>query len=284
MEGITIIKGKEAGPIVVIMASLHGEEPAGLAAYNYLATYFDNHELERGEIRLIHGNIEAGKKGIRFLKYDLNRMFREDYDGMDLDCYEYRRVLELKLAMEGANHILDLHSMTSEGDAFALLSNAETDYPDYMVNLPVAFNSSGWGGALPGTLMDWGEARGMDYVAIECGLNGCGKSDQTAIDVARAYLNQVGLTDFDFEFEGPQRHLRLLGHTSIKDHESYSYANRQYSSFDEVEPNELIAVDDKGEYRAPNLKNLVIVMPASQESVRNRLNNDAYYLGQFSAI
>jgi len=287
MEGYRIIKGREPGPIVAIIASLHGEEPAGMAAYAFLKRHFidEGNELKFGEIRLIKGNIEARKAGVRYFEYDLNRMFLEEYDeGVDTDCYEYKRTQEIKQMVEGVDYILDLHSMTSDGEPFAIMADAEKEYPECMINIPVSFTSSGWSGALKGTLMDWALPRGAEYMAIESGLNGSKEADDTARNVSIAFLNQLGMTDFELEFERPKKHLKVLKRESIRDHESYSYQERNYSSFDPVSPNELIAIDTKGEYRAPEMENLVIIMPASQESVRNRHNNDAFFLGQFIAF
>jgi len=287
MEGYRIIKGKEPGPVVCIIASLHGEEPAGMAAYAFLKKCFidEGNELKFGEIRLIKGNIEARKAGIRYFEYDLNRMFMEDYhDSVDTDCYEYKRAQEIKKMVEGADYVLDLHSMTSEGEPFTIMADADKDYPEHMLNLPVSFTSSGWGNALEGTLMDWVIPRGSEYIAVESGLNGSKEADDTARNVAIALLNQLGMTDFPLEFERPKRHLKLMKREAIRDHDSYRYPTKTYASFDPLAPNELIAVDTKGEYRAPDMENLVIIMPASQESVRNRHNNDAFFLGQFSAF
>ncbi|MFT7183703.1 MAG: putative deacylase [Oceanicoccus sp.] len=283
MEGLRIYNSGNPGPIVIIVASLHGEEPAGMAAYSHLKQFFETGgELLKGELRLMKGNIEARTKGIRYIKYDLNRMFKDLYPyDMDCDSYEFRRTQEIKNATLGADSILDLHSMTSEGDPFSILPESKENHPKHLINLPVHFTSSGWSGALPGTYMDWALARDIEYVAVECGLNGSKEADQVARDCAMAFLNQLGMTNFDLDFESPKRHLKLLEHVSIGDHDTYDYPNRKYESFDAIEANELIASDKDKEYRAPDLENLVIVMPASQESVRAKLNNDAFFLAQF---
>jgi len=133
MEGYRIIKGREPGPIVAIVASLHGDEPAGMAAYAFLKRHFidEENELSFGEIRLIKGNIEARKAGVRYFEYDLNRMFLENYDdGVDQDCYEFKRVQEIKKMVEGADYIIDLHSMTSDGEPFAIMADSEKTYPE----------------------------------------------------------------------------------------------------------------------------------------------------------
>ncbi len=284
IEGLRTIKGKSDGPKVVIIASIHGNEPAGMAAYALLKRYFidEGNELVKGEIRLLKGNIKAREKGVRFLKYDLNRMFFDEYpQGIDQNSYEYQRAQEIKKTIEGANYILDLHSTTSESEPFSILADRHANYSDAIMNIPVAFTSDGWGSFLKGPLMNWVIPRGMEYVAVECGMNDTKSADETARKVAMAFLNSLGMSNFNIQFDRPKKHLKLLDCISVEDYKSYYYPEGHFASFDKLEANQLIAKDAKREYRAPNMDNLVIIMPGSEESIRQGVNKDAYFLGQF---
>ncbi|MFT5998627.1 MAG: succinylglutamate desuccinylase, partial [Neolewinella sp.] len=75
-------RGAEAGPLVVAIGGVHGNEPAGVLALERL---FDMLEDEprinpgfsfKGDLLALRGNLAALAAGVRFIDADLNRIWR----------------------------------------------------------------------------------------------------------------------------------------------------------------------------------------------------------------
>mgnify|MGYP000571587480 CR=1 FL=1 len=128
-------QGTEAGPLVVAIGGIHGNEPAGVLALERL---FDMLEDEprlnpgfnfKGDILALRGNLAALAAGKRFIDVDLNRIWRPlvgDPDGFATS--EDRELHELLAAIETALEdsplseliLLDLHTTTATGGIFAI--------------------------------------------------------------------------------------------------------------------------------------------------------------------
>jgi succinylglutamate desuccinylase len=135
-------RGPSAGPTLLVIAGLHGNEPAGVAAlgrvFRSLAGRADG---LRGEVVGLAGNRKALAAGRRFLVDDLNRAWlparlarvrastgplaAEDEELRELDA----EVTRLLAAARGPVFALDLHTTSGPGPAFAVvddtLSNRE---------------------------------------------------------------------------------------------------------------------------------------------------------------
>jgi len=128
-------RGAEAGPLVVAIGGIHGNEPAGVLALERL---FDLLEDEprinpgftfKGDLLALRGNLEALAAGKRFIDADLNRIWRRLDGGPDtIVTSEDRELHELLAAIETAVEeaplselvLLDLHTTTASGGIFAI--------------------------------------------------------------------------------------------------------------------------------------------------------------------
>jgi succinylglutamate desuccinylase len=128
-------RGAEAGPLVVAIGGVHGNEPAGVLALEQL---FDMLEDEprinpgfsfKGDLLALRGNLAALAAGVRFIDADLNRIWRP-LDGSPemMVTSEDRELHELLAAIETAVEdaplselvLLDLHTTTATGGIFAI--------------------------------------------------------------------------------------------------------------------------------------------------------------------
>lgn len=135
-------KGKVGGPLLVITAAMHGNEPAGVKALNLLFKMLEVEPITnpdfvyKGEIIGIIGNVQAYQKGQRFIEKDINRCWTADHihhiTSMDKTrlCNED---LEIKEILEVINqeindrkpdkmYLLDLHTTSSDG-IFCIATN-----------------------------------------------------------------------------------------------------------------------------------------------------------------
>lgn len=133
--------GDSNGPVIVLFVGIHGNETAGIEAIDKIKESLKNENWAlKGTIYTITGNIEALKKGVRFIDVDLNRLWeifntKHDYSAHNGSDYpsEYHESLQIKSALESifehhkndaAEFIFaDLHTTSSESCAFILLND-----------------------------------------------------------------------------------------------------------------------------------------------------------------
>ncbi len=136
-------KGTEPGPLLVITAAMHGNEPAGVRALDLLFKMLEVEPITnpdfiyKGEIIGIIGNLQAFHEGKRYIKKDLNRSWdvehiekvvkAEKSDLQDED-FEIRDILDTvydEIIRVGPNklYLLDLHTTSSDGGIFCIATH-----------------------------------------------------------------------------------------------------------------------------------------------------------------
>src|SRR5512141_786806 len=113
IPGVIHITASDAGPRVVMFSGTHGDEISGIHALEKL--FFDlftgARTLVRGSLTMVRVNALAIAAERRYIQYNVNRMFRDDYGPeIDRNAYEYTRVQELKPLLQRCDYFLDLHS------------------------------------------------------------------------------------------------------------------------------------------------------------------------------
>src|SRR5262245_51231020 len=91
IESTVRITGAADGPRVVFFSGIHGNEVSGVHAIEKLLFDFFGGArlLKRGDLTLVRANEEALAVEQRYLKLNMNRLFRGEYDdGVDRTCYE----------------------------------------------------------------------------------------------------------------------------------------------------------------------------------------------------
>ncbi|MEM7479776.1 MAG: succinylglutamate desuccinylase/aspartoacylase family protein [Acidobacteriota bacterium] len=185
-------RGAAAGPTLLCIAALHGNEPAGfLGVRRVLAALAGISEL-RGEIVALVGNRKALAAGQRFLVEDLNRLWSEerleqlragvfephaeDEEMLELDD-EIRRVTA---EARGPIYVLDLHTTSGPGTAFAVLDDTLPNR-DFALEFPAPL-VLGLEEELSGPLLPMLLERGMVTVGFESGQH----DDPASVDGAEA--------------------------------------------------------------------------------------------------
>ena len=108
------------GKNLVIMAAVHGNEPCGFLAINQV---FPSLEIRRGKVTFVLANLKAFEQDVRFTEFNLNRCFKDqpEYSEVELNSYEYKRGLELKVLLDKADILLDIHSSCiTESEPFVI--------------------------------------------------------------------------------------------------------------------------------------------------------------------
>lgn len=135
--------GHEKGPLLICFGAMHGNEPAGVKAIEYVAKMLDVEPIKnptfsyKGRFLGIIGNLKAFQENKRFLKKDLNRQFTKQiidkvYSSnelpLDPEEQEIKEIIDLvKSEIEEYKPsqliILDLHTTSSFGGVFTICQN-----------------------------------------------------------------------------------------------------------------------------------------------------------------
>jgi predicted deacylase len=189
------VRGGSAGPTLLCIAALHGNEPCGIEALRRVFRALEGDaDTLRGELVGLTGNRKALANGKRFLSRDLNRLWTEEearriaaagppFEGepeaeelFDLNQH-LRQCFE---AARGAVFGLDLHSTSGPGPAFAVLDDTLENRAFAMeLQVPVVL---GIEEELDGTLASYLLARGAITAGFECGQH----DDPASVDRGEA--------------------------------------------------------------------------------------------------
>jgi succinylglutamate desuccinylase len=127
-------RGAEAGPLVVAIGGIHGNEPAGVLALERLVEMMEDEPRInpgfnfRGDFLALRGNLEGLAAGKRYIDVDLNRIWRplvgspDDFaTSEDRELYELLATIETALEDSPLSELvlLDLHTTTATGGIFA---------------------------------------------------------------------------------------------------------------------------------------------------------------------
>jgi len=124
------------GPIIVITAGMHGNEPAGTIALRRVFETLERKQIPlRGKLLGLAGNLDALRRQVRFVERDLNRgwlatdvqellLREEELSAEDLEQRELTQVF-VGLFAEARDPVtfLDLHSTSAGGAPFCAISD-----------------------------------------------------------------------------------------------------------------------------------------------------------------
>ena len=132
-------RGTEAGPLVIAIGGLHGNEPAGVLALERLFELLEEEPrinpgfTFRGELLALRGNLAALSSGKRYLDVDLNRIW-EPRRRDPQQTFGTAEEAELDGLLAAIEHVvdddpispvvlLDLHTTTADGGIFTITSD-----------------------------------------------------------------------------------------------------------------------------------------------------------------
>jgi succinylglutamate desuccinylase len=173
----------EPGPLLIVTAGVHGNEPAGVLALGRVMKRLQ--ELAprmRGELVAFAGNRAALGRGVRFVDDDFNRIWSaESVRAMRSTPHErrnseQREQAELLDALEGEiarPHarviLLDLHSTSAGGPPFSLMGDTlQNRKIAFALGVPVLL---GLEENIDGTLLEYFGERGFTSLVLEGGQN-----------------------------------------------------------------------------------------------------------------
>lgn len=181
-------RGDRPGPLLVCVAGVHGNEPAGVAALRKILSRLGEPgaPTTRGRFVALAGNMGALEESVRYLERDLNRQWtgvranrlrdgsseRRRRRSLGPEGYEQRSLLgalerELQVDRRGAAYLVDLHTTSGESTPFAIVGRRER-CRRFARKFPVP-RVRGLERYLPGMLSEWACRRGFASLTAEAG-------------------------------------------------------------------------------------------------------------------
>ena len=187
------IAGASAGPLLLCVGGLHGNEPAGVHALEAVVRRLRaRRDRMTGDFVAVAGNLGALAAGRRFVAYDLNRAWTEERlaardrgdatavsaavspSGADADGGEGREITRLLDVLaqvaerrRGSVHVLDLHTTSGGGGAFTTTSDF-LDNRRFAMEIPAPL-VLGLDEAVEGTLIGYLDGFGYTTAVFDCG-------------------------------------------------------------------------------------------------------------------
>lgn len=300
--------GESAGPLLIILAQMHGNEPAG---YEAAVGLFEAIDVEyahnptfafSGRIVALRGNVAAARLGVRYQVKDLNRNWTdermshilaatsaEQLDAEDIETLQLLRAVEQTIAdyPEATRVVvLDLHTTTAEGGIFSIPSHdAQSRRLALAMHAPVLH---GFLRGLSGTTLHFFDKAHFPDVDItpvcfEAGQHNDPESPKLAMSaIINCFRSMGGFHDEDVEIKHERllknraaelpKEARLVYTHRIEEGEQFKMReDKIYRNFDLVQKGELLASNRYGDIYAPYDGH--ILMPLYQ-----KLGSDGFFI------
>ncbi len=184
------LKG-EGEPELVVVGSIHGDEPAGK---NAIQKILDEDTEFRKPVKFLVANEEALEKGERFLDRDLNDSFPGDPDSSQ---HEEQLAAEITDEIEGKT-VLDLHTTRSTDEPFATMKDTDERTVEMLENTGVkrgiCFPSNS------GVLIE----QASNGLIVETGIQGTEKAEKDAYRILKNFLAAEGAIKEEYETSEPE--------------------------------------------------------------------------------
>lgn len=262
------IKSREPGNTSIILCGVHGDEKCGVYAIKELLPTL---KIDRGSLLIGFGNPRAILKNVRFTEKNLNRMFvnPSTLRRADKNSYEYKRASVLKIYLNKADALLDIHSSFTPGARPFII--AEKNASKIVKCLPFNLVISGFDDVEPGGTDYYMNKIGKVGICVECGYLG----DRVATDVAKrsihAFLAARGHIEGKPRFY--QKRYRKMYKKYFAKTDRFRLA-KPFKDFAVLKRGQIIGFDGSRAVRAS--KDSFILFARDTD----RINNEAFLLGQ----
>lgn len=262
--------GEPDGPLLIFIAGIHGNETLGVQALKEIFEILESKTpVIHGSIIGLSGNVRALDKEVRYIDKDLNRLWFSDETELGISEYkereELRETLNTELLKRKSKDVFffDLHSTSSNSSPYIMMSDTLRNRElGRVVGLPIML---GLLEHLTGMLMDVTSRSGFPTLLFQGGGNA---QEETLINhtgfISKLLTAKCKLDISAFpELRTPMSKLNSFAPVD-EDHEfleiSYTYKVQKnddfemrpgYVNFQFIKKNEIVALSNRGEIRAP---------------------------------
>ncbi|WP_421775464.1 succinylglutamate desuccinylase/aspartoacylase family protein [Gracilimonas sp.] len=284
------LNGAEAGPTVIALAGIHGNEPTGIEAIRHIIEKLESKKgAFKGRFLGLIGNIEALQQRKRFIDEDMNRIWFTSI----LDKIRRTPISELKTAerretkklleiidpiilnedQEQPVILVDLHSFSAESGLFVISTRDEENIELLaQLRVPLIF---GIEKALHGTALKYIQNTGNIGFAFETGQHFSENAEDNAsagilcLLVAAGCISASSIEDFTRYYDYLSKQTQTLPHKveflykHIIEPEDNFEMRPGFKNFDKVEKGQWLANDRHGKILAQ--RDGFILMPLYQQ-------------------
>jgi len=288
--------GRQGGPTLIAVGSLHGNEPAGSLALSRIAERLPHLEEKlAGRVYLITGNTRAIARRKRFLSEDLNRQWTSENlsrvgseelymtpEGTELT--ELDQILDsiLITAMDEV-FVLDLHSTSADGMPFATVGDTLRNR-QFAQKFPVTI-LLGIEEQLEGTMLEYLNTAGAVTLGFEGGQHVSQQTIRNHEALVWLALVNAGILDKQDAPDLAEMRKRLSGdedesarvfeiryrHAVTADDEFEML--RGFNNFDKVRSGQMLGSDRRG--RVTACESGILLMPLYQKQ-----GEDGFFIGR----
>jgi len=290
--------GNKPGPLMIVFAQIHGNEPAGYKAVEELFKAIDLEYLKNdtfefcGRIVALQGNVKAAQAKVRYIKKDLNRSWlpkeidrirkTEAIENLDPEDQEIKENLDLidayiDLCQPTRVVVLDLHTTTAHGGLFTIPSqNPEARRIGLTMHAPVLH---GFLEGLKGTTLHYFSQENfevdMNAVCFEAGQHQSEDAYKHAVSATIQCFKAIGgfyAKDIEIRHDqllqerskGLPLEAKLVYVHEIGPQDDFRMVTTKiYNNFDPVAKGEVLAYDKNGPIESPY--DGLILMPLYQK-------------------
>lgn len=290
------IEGDTDGPTVVILAGMHGNEPAGVdATANVISTLQGIHPDIRGQLIGLRANIRALESGVRYIDEDMNRIWfpsilehiRESPEEAlhSSERIEIKRLLHILDGIKDQSDqpviFADIHTFSADGWMFTITSSEPKQRRLLSkLHVPMVF---GIEESLRGTALGHYQKQGFVSFGLEGGQHNDELTEYNTTASLMLLLQTVDCIEEQYvdEIEEYQQHLKSHTHyLPVETELVYQHIIEPgdefrmrpgYKNFQPIKKGEWLATDQEGKIFAGC--DGYILMPLYQEQ-----GNDGFFI------
>lgn len=271
------------GPRLLVLGAVHGNEKCGTKAINRIIPEFENGSvaLKNGQVTFVPiCNPRAYEKDVRFTERNLNRNL---VPFPTPNTYEAQIGNILIPYLERCDILLDIHSYTVGGKAFAFINPANERTLAYGAALGVDCLVSNFDGAIAASgakaeegnwsvgTTEYARYKGAMSITMECGQHQDPQAPEYAYQAILNTLGHLGMLDRPAT-KNKARHMRLETCAYRTDEGSFA---REWKNFENIAKGELIATRANGEKLLAPFDG-IIVLPNAKAGI----DAEWYYFGR----
>jgi succinylglutamate desuccinylase len=291
------VRGRDAGATLIVVAAIHGNEPAGVVAARRVLDRIAAQRVDvRGEVVCLVGNVAALARDVRCDARDLNRSWTPDRlarlragtfaprDAEDRELAELNAAIEaVTAAARGPVSLLDLHTTSGDGPPFTIVPGG-TASRALAQHVPLTC-LTGLLELLDGTMAVALAARDVPGLVAECGQHRAAVSADRAEAALWLTLAACGLVDetrapwiaamrrlLDAARGALPRTVAVVHRHAIAPGDQFAMAPG-FRHFDRVTKGRVLARDVRGDVVAP--VDGYVLMPLYQAT-----GSDGFFIGR----
>ena len=289
--------GGQAGPTLIVVAGIHGNEPAGYEAARRVLARLSGEDIPlRGELVVLAGNVGALHAGVRHINKDLNRVWSEssiaalrtrasaDRDAEDNEQLALLDALDAVFSRaRGPVHLADLHTSSARGIPFVIFGDTLAQRR-FVRAFPIPI-IIGLEEQVDGVLAQYGTRRGAISFSVEGGQHedaGARDNLEAVLWIALAEAHLIAkdacpeiaeaVKHLDERRAGLPRVLEVLGRRAIEPSDAFAM-EPGFRNLEPAKRGQLLARDRRGDIRAES--DGVVILPLYQ-----KLGSDGFFWGR----